>query len=189
MDDYRRIEMIQLMKLSWWALLLRGISALLFGLLALVWPGITLEVLILFFGAYALVDGVLTGAAALANRKHDSTWWLFLLAGLIGIAAGVLTFLLPAVTELVLVYLIAARALIVGLIEIVYAFALRREIQNEWFYILNGVLSLVFGVLLFIAPGEGALALVTLIGVFALIGGGLLLVVSIRMRKLLKQLT
>jgi uncharacterized membrane protein HdeD (DUF308 family) len=180
--------MNKLLKLSWWALLLRGISAILFGVLTMLWPSLTLEVLILFFGAYALVDGIFSGAAAIAHRKHDSTWWLFLLAGLAGVVLGVLTFLLPGLTALVLVYLIAARALIVGVIEIVYAIALRREITGEWFYILNGVISILFGIVLFVLPGAGALALVTVIGVFAIVIGVLLLVVAFRLRKLAQQL-
>ena len=175
--------MNKLIKLSWWSLLLRGILAILFGVLAIFWPGLTLEVLILFFGAYALVDGVFSGAAAIAHRKHDSTWWLFLLAGLAGAVLGVLTFLLPGLTALVLVYLIASRALIVGLIEIVYAFALRREIRDEWFYILNGVFSILFGIVLFVLPGVGALALVSVIGAFAILIGVLLLLVAFRLRK------
>jgi uncharacterized membrane protein HdeD (DUF308 family) len=181
--------MNKLIKFSWWALLLRGISAILFSALAISWPGLTLEVLILFFGAYALVDGLISAAAALTHRKHDSTWWLFLLAGLSGAVLGVLTFMLPGLTTLVLVYLIAARVLIVGVIEIVYAVSLRREITGELFYVLNGLLSILFGVMLFIIPEAGALALVTVIGAFAIVIGVLLLVVAFRLRKLVGQLS
>jgi uncharacterized membrane protein HdeD (DUF308 family) len=181
--------MNKLLKLSWWALLIRGVSAIFFGGLAMIWPGLTLDVLILFFGAYALVDGIFTGAAAIAHRKHDSTWWLFLFAGLAGAVLGGLTFLLPGLTALVLVYLIAARALIVGVIEIYYAIALRREISNDWFYAFNGILSILLGIVLFAAPLVGAMALVTVIGIFAIVIGLLLVIVAFRFRKLARQLS
>lgn len=175
--------MKKLVQRTWWSLAGRGVLAILFGLLALLWTGVTLEVLVLLFGAYALLDGVSTGAGALANRHVDRYWWLFLLAGLVGVLVGVLTFLLPGVTAIVLVYLIAARFLIVGGLEIAAAIALRREVSGEWFMALNGILAVALAVLLFVAPGDGALALVRVIGVFALLIGLLLLILGFTVRR------
>lgn len=175
--------MINFLKHSWWALALRGLLAILFGVLAILWPGITLEVLIVFFGAYSLVDGFFSAASALAHRKHDKTWWLFLLSGLAGVIVGVLTFALPGLTAFVLVLLIAARALIVGLFEITAGVALRKTIRNEWFLILNAILSILFGVFLFLLPGIGALALVWMIGMTAIFIGVLLIAIAFRVRR------
>jgi uncharacterized membrane protein HdeD (DUF308 family) len=175
--------MASLLKNTWWMLLLRGALAILFGLMALVWTGVTLEALILLFGAYALIDGISTGATAVSNRHIDKLWWLFLLAGVVGALVGVLTFVLPTVTAVVLVYLIAARFLVVGGLEIAAAIALRREISGEWFLILNGILAVLLAIVLFMAPGAGALALVQLIGVFALLIGILLLVLAFTARR------
>ena len=174
--------MIEFLKFSWWSLILRGLLAILFGVLAIIWPGITLEVLILFFGAYSLVDGFFSAASALANRKHDKTWWLFFFSGLAGIIVGVLTFFLPGITAFVLVILIAARALLVGIFEIIAAIRLRATIKNEWFLILNALLSILFGVVLFLLPGLGALALVWMIGITAVVIGILLLAIGFRVR-------
>jgi uncharacterized membrane protein HdeD (DUF308 family) len=174
--------MINFLQRSWWALVLRGLLAILFGVMAISWPSITLEILILFFGAYSLVDGFFSSAGALAHRKHDKTWWLFFLSGLAGIVIGALVFLLPGLTALVLVYLIAARALLVGILEITAAIYLRREVNNEWFMILNGLISILFAVVLFLMPGAGALALVLMIGIVAIIIGILLLTLGFRLR-------
>lgn len=174
--------MINFLQRSWWALALRGLFAILFGVLAIIWPGITLEVLILFFGAYSLIDGFFSAAGALAHRKHDKTWWLFFLSGLAGIIVGILTFFLPGLTAFVLVILIAARALVVGIFEIAAAISLRKTISNEWFLILNALLSILFGAVLLLLPGVGALALVWMIGITAIVIGILLLAIAFRVR-------
>lgn len=174
--------MIEYFKYSWWSLVLRGLLAILFGILALIWPGITLEVLILFFGGFALADGFFSAAGALANRKHDKTWWLFFFSGIAGIIVGILTFFLPELTAFVLVILIAARALLVGLFEITAAIRLRKTIKDEWILILDGLLSLLFAVVLFLLPGLGALALVWMIGITAIILGVLLFAIGVRVR-------
>ncbi len=174
--------MVKLLARAWWAMALRGLAAILFGILTLIWPGITLEVLILFFGAYALLDGVLSAVSATINRKHDRTWWWFLLSGLAGVVFGVLTFVFPGLTAIILVYFIAARALVVGVVEIAAAVVLRREVSNEWLLILKGIFALLFGLILLIAPGAGALAMVLMIGIYAIIAGVLLLLVAFRLR-------
>ena len=166
----------------WWAFLLRGLAAVLFGVLAIAWPGLTLTVLVLFWGAYALVDGVLALVAAM-RTQHDQRWGL-VLEGVAGIGAGLVTFFYPDLTALVLVYIIAAWAVITGVLELFVAIRLRRVIQNELWLILGGVASLVFGFVLFAAPGAGALALVWLIGTYAIIFGVLLIALAFRLHGL-----
>jgi uncharacterized membrane protein HdeD (DUF308 family) len=166
----------------WWAFLLRGLAAVLFGVLAIAWPGLTLTVLVLFWGAYALVDGVLALVAAV-RTQHDHRWGL-VLEGVAGIGAGLVTFFYPDLTALVLVYIIAAWAVITGVLELVVAIRLRRVIQNELWLILGGVASLVFGFVLFAAPGAGALALVWLIAAYAIIFGVLLIALAFRLHGL-----
>ena len=169
----------------WWAFLLRGLAAVLFGALAIAWPGLTLTVLVLFWGAYALVDGVLALVAAM-RTQHDHRWGL-VLEGVAGIGAGLVTFFYPDLTALVLVYIIAAWAVITGVLELFVAIRLRRLIQNELWLILGGVASLVFGFVLFAAPGAGALALVWLIAAYAIIFGVLLIALAFRLHGLGQQ--
>ena len=163
--------MLRTLAQNWWALVLRGVCAVLFGLVAFAWPGITLAVLILFYGAYALVEGVLAVAWAVVGRQGGSFPWGVLLAGLAGVAVGIWTFMYPGLTALALVYLIAAWAAVRGIFEIIAAFHLRKEIDNEWLLALSGLLSLGLGVLLFAAPGAGALAVLWWIGAFAIVFG------------------
>src|SRR4051794_25423120 len=139
----------------WWVFGLRGLAAVLFGILAFAWPGVTLAVLVLFWGAFALVDGVL--ALISAFRTNNDHRWALLAEGILGIIAGVVTFLWPGLTALVLVYIIAAWALVTGVLEIVAAVRLRRVIEDEWWMILSGVASVIFGLVIAIAPGAGAL--------------------------------
>jgi uncharacterized membrane protein HdeD (DUF308 family) len=167
---------------NWWAILLRGVCAVLFGLGAFAWPGVTLAVLVLLYGAYALVDGVLAVAWALIGRHSGAFPWGVLLAGLGGVAIGVLTFLWPGLTALALLYLIAAWAIVRGVFEIIAAFHLRREIENEWLLGLSGLLSVVLGAVLVVAPGAGALALLWWIGAFAIAFGVLSIILGVRLK-------
>jgi uncharacterized membrane protein HdeD (DUF308 family) len=175
------IEMLLVVESSrhWWTFLLRGLAAVLFGVLAFAWPSLTLTVLVLFWGAYALVDGVLALVAAF-RTQHDHRWGL-LLEGIVGIGAGVVTFVYPDLTALVLVYIIGAWALITGVLELVAAVRLRRIIENEFWLVLGGIASVLFGVVLFIAPGAGALALVWLIAAYAIVFGVLMIGLSLRL--------
>lgn len=167
---------------NWWLLAVRGVLAILFGVAAFLWPGLTLTVLVLMFGAYALVDGIFAIAAGFAARGEQERWWMMLLTGLAGVAVGVLTFLWPNVTALVLLYFIAAWAIVTGIFEVAAAIRLRKEIEGEWFLGLAGIMSVIFGVLLVLLPSAGALALVWLIGIYAVIFGILMLVLSFRLR-------
>jgi uncharacterized membrane protein HdeD (DUF308 family) len=164
---------------NWWALALRGLAAVLFGLLTFLVPGITLVTLVLLFGAYALVDGVLNLAAFFRVASHH---WALLIEGVIGIIAGVLTFAWPAITALVLLYVIAFWAIFTGIFEIIAGIRLRRVIINEWILIVIGVLSLLFGLLILFAPGVGALAIILWIGAYALVFGIFLLALALRLR-------
>jgi uncharacterized membrane protein HdeD (DUF308 family) len=172
---------------SWWALLLRGIVAIAFGVLAFVWPGITLTVLVLLWGAYALVDGAFSVAAGVRAHGENKRWWVLLLEGILGVAAGIVAFVIPGITALVLLLLIAAWAIVTGVFEIVAAIQMRKYIKGEWLLILAGIASVVFGVLLFINPAAGALAVVWLIGAYAIVFGILLIALSLRLHGMVRS--
>lgn len=167
---------------GWWAIVLRGAAAIVFGGLALALPGATLAALIFLFGAYALVDGLFNVVAALSGRTHARSWSALLVAGLTSIAAGVVTFLMPGVTALALLYVIAAWAVVRGILEIAAAVRLRQVIADEWWLGLAGALSIVFGILVMVAPGAGALALVLWIGAYAVLLGVFLVALGLRLR-------
>jgi uncharacterized membrane protein HdeD (DUF308 family) len=164
----------------WWVIALRGLAAVLFGVLAFVWPGMTLAVLVLLFGAYALVDGIL--AIVVAARGGADHRLVMGLEGVVGVLAGLAAFVLPGLTALVLLYIIAFWAILTGVLEVVAAVRLRRTITNEWGLIIGGVLSVLFGIVLIVAPGAGALAVVLLIGAYAVLFGVTLLMLSWRLR-------
>ena len=180
--------MIVVMSRTWWVWALRGVVAVLFGLAAFVWPEITLTALVLLYGAYALVDGLSSVAAALAGRAAFRRWWVLLLQGLSGMAIAVLAFVWPEITALALVVLIAARAIVVGLLEILLAIWLREEVRMEWLLVLGGIASLVFGLALVAAPGAGALALLWLIAAFAVLIGVLSIIWALRLRSVAKSI-
>jgi uncharacterized membrane protein HdeD (DUF308 family) len=167
---------------AWWLLALRGVAAILFGVWALAWPGVTLLALVILWGAYALADGILALIAAFRVRKRNRPLWAMLLIGVLGVAAGIVTFLLPGLTAIALLMLIAAWAVAMGILQIVTAVRLRRELQREWLLALSGVLSVLFGVLVVLSPGAGALALLWVIAAYAIAFGVMLLVVALRLR-------
>lgn len=175
--------MVETLARNWWLVGLRGVAGLLFGLLTLLNPAITLAVLLLFFGAYALADGVFTTIAAIARRRNVPRWGWLVVSGILGILIGVLTFLMPGVTALALLYIIASWAIIRGIAEIVAAIQLRKMITGEWLLILAGVLSVLFGFLLIIFPGAGALTVVLWIGAFAAVFGILMIGLAFRLRR------
>lgn len=167
---------------NWWLLLLRGIAGILFGILAFAWPGITLLSLVILYGFYALLDGLFAILAAIKGGGVESRWWLILI-GVLGVAAGLITFFWTGITALVLTMFIGAWALIHGIFEIVGAIKIRKEIDNEWWLILSGALSVLFGLVLLVMPGAGALALVWLIGAYAIVFGGMLVGFAFRLKK------
>jgi uncharacterized membrane protein HdeD (DUF308 family) len=174
---------------TWWMLAARGVAAVIFGLLALIWPQITLLAPVLVFGAYALVDGVFSLVAAARGRElaGGSRGWL-ILEGLLGIAAGIVAIVWPDITALALLWVIAAWAVVTGVLEIVAAIRLRRVLDNEWLLIVAGALSVVFGLILIIWPGSGAIGLVWLIGIYAIAFGIVLLGLALRLRGLGRRL-
>jgi uncharacterized membrane protein HdeD (DUF308 family) len=174
--------MIDILARNWGWVALRGAAALLFGLLALFNPGITLAALVLLFGAYALIDGAFTVFSAIAHRRDEPHWVSLLVGGVAGIVAGVLTFLWPGITATVLLFLIAAWALVIGVLQIATAIRLRKAITGEWLLGLSGALSVLLGLLLFAFPASGALAVVLWIGAFALVNGVLLIALGFRLR-------
>jgi uncharacterized membrane protein HdeD (DUF308 family) len=175
---------------NWWALALRGLFDVLFGIAAFVWPGITLVALVLLYGAFAMVDGIFALTAVLVGRTPGGRpWWSLLLEGVFGLAVGILTFAWPGITALALLYLIAAWALVTGILEITAAIQLRKEIQGEWLLALAGILSVLFAGILVVNPGAGALAVVWIIGAYAIAFGVLLLMLGFRLRSWLRQLS
>jgi uncharacterized membrane protein HdeD (DUF308 family) len=153
----------------WWALALRGLAAVVFGILAIALPGMTLALLVVLFGAFALVEGVLAIISAL--RSGGDHHWYMVLEGVIGILAGIAAFTWPGLTTLILLFIIAVWAVLTGIVEVVAAVRLRKVIKNEWAWIAGGVVSVVFGLFMLISPGAGALAFVWLIGAYAIIFG------------------
>jgi len=176
--------MLESLSRYWWLVALRGFVALIFGVLALIWPDITLGALVILFGAYVLVDGISALISSISERQVNDRWWVLLLEGLAGIVAGILTFVWPGVTAVLLLYFIAAWALVTGVLEVVAAIRLRKEIEGEWVLGLGGVASVIFGLLLFLNPGPGAVAVVWLIGAYAIVFGGLLLYLGFKLRGL-----
>jgi uncharacterized membrane protein HdeD (DUF308 family) len=169
---------------NWWLLLLRGIAAIIFGILAFMWPLLTLLTLTFLWGAYALVDGVFALWEAIAGRggHMGARFWLAIV-GIAGIIAGLLAFAWPGITAFVLLMFIAAWAIVTGLFEIWGAIQLRKEIEGEWLLILSGLLSVAFGVILLARPGVGALAVVWLIGWYAILAGAVYIALAFRLKK------
>jgi len=166
----------------WWVIALRGVVAIIFGILAFLWPGLVFRTLLTLFGAFALVDGVLSVVAGLSNVRTDERWWAEVIEGVLGIAFGLLVFFWPGLTEVALLWVIAAWAIVTGVTEIVGAIQLRRVIANEWLLILGGIASILFGILLIAFPGAGILGLTWMIGSYAILFGVLFLFLAFRLR-------
>lgn len=174
--------MRELLAEFWWVLVLRGVCAIAFGVFAFLWPGVTIEVLIAFFGAYMLVDGVFTVIAAIRGRRHRAHWVVLLLEGLLGIGIGIITWIAPFAAGLALLLYIAAWAITTGVLEVVAAIRLRREIVGELWLGLAGVLSIGFGVLLLAFPLAGALAVLWVLSSYAVAFGIVLVLLGFRVR-------
>lgn len=175
--------MMEVLARNWALVVLRGAAAVLFGLVTLLAPAISLAVLVFFFGAYALADGIFTAIAAVANRRNAPRWGALLVSGLLGIVVGLVTFIWPGVTALALAYIIAFWAIVLGIGEIAAAVRLQRAGKGEWVLLLAGVLSIAFGLLLALSPAVGALALVFWIGWFALVIGFVRIVTGLRLHR------
>jgi uncharacterized membrane protein HdeD (DUF308 family) len=167
---------------NWWLILLRGICAVIFGILTFIWPGLTLLTLVLFYGAFSLLDGAFSITAALKGGAPVPRWWLAII-GVLGIAVGIITLMWPQITGIVLLMFIAGWAIASGVLQIFGAISLRKEIEGEWLLIASGILSVIFGVFLIMFPGAGALSLALVIGAFAVAYGILIIGFSLRLKK------
>ena len=161
----------------WWVVLLRGLAAIAFGVMAFAWPGLTIALLVLIWGAYALVDGVFSLIAGI-RAKYGT----LIVLGLLGIAAGIVTFAWPGVTAVTLLWIIAFWAIFSGVMQIAAAIRLRREIQGEWILILSGICTVALGALLFLYPGAGAVSVAWLIASFAIAWGVLLMILAFKLK-------
>jgi len=168
----------------WWSFIIRGIVAVAFGVLAFISPVWGIAVLVALFGVWALIDGVTGVLAGFRSRGNDRSWWLSILEGIIGIVAGVLALLFPVFAAGALVLIIAAWAIVTGVFEIVAAIRLREQIRGEFWLGLAGVASILYGVVIYLFPGAGALSIVWLIGGFAIAFGAFLLVLGWRLRRI-----
>jgi len=173
---------------KWWALVIRGIAAVLFGLMAFVVPGITLGALVLLFAAYALVDGIFAIAAAINRTDRSGHWGSMLLRGIVGILAGITAIGWPGITALALLYVIAAWAIVTGILEISAAIRLRKRIKHEWLEIVSGVVSVLFGLAVMAFPGAGILAVLWLVGSYAMAFGVLMIAFGFELRSLGRRL-
>jgi uncharacterized membrane protein HdeD (DUF308 family) len=185
--DFVEKQLAAILFRNWWVLLLRGLVAIAFGVLVWFQPAMSLAALVLLFGAYSMADGILSVWTAIAERKEREHWGLLLLGGLLGIGVGILTFLVPGITALALVFYIAVWAIATGVLEIVAAIRLRKEIEGEWLLILSGLVSVVFGVILMAQPGVGALAVLWLIATYAIVFGVLLVILAFKARSFLSE--
>ena len=179
--DPRIAAMSAILAQNWWAIAIRGVCGIVFGLIALFLPGATILTLVLFFSAYMLVDGIFGVVAAVRAASHHQRWGLLVIEGVLNIAVGVIAFIWPGLTAVTFVLLIAAWAIVTGVLEIVAAVRLHPE-YGRWWLILSGVASVIFGVLLVVAPLAGVIVVTWWIGAFALIFGIMLLVLAFRLR-------
>ena len=177
------IRVLDQLSKNWGWIALRGAAAVIFGVLAFAWPGVTLVVLTLLFGAYALTDGVCALVAAYRRREGRKPVWPLVLIGVLGVSAGIMTFVWPEMSALALLMFIAVWAVFVGVFQIAAAIRLRKEIDNEWMLGLSGALSLLFGLLMIVSPGAGAVAVAWMIGIYAIIFGVLLIALGFRLKK------
>ena len=167
---------------NWWLVLIRGILAVVFGILAFLWPGATILAIGILFGAYALVDGIFAILMTFRAAGSHERWWPFLLEGIVGIAIAAITWYDVGITLLALYLTIAAWAFLTGIFEIVAAVQLRKQISNEIWLIIGGIASILFGILMIWRPLAGALAVIWIIAAYAVIFGFILIAFSLRLR-------
>ena len=174
--------MLNALARNWWAVLIRGIAAIIFGILAFAWPGATGAALVILFGAFAFVDGIFALISAIRAAEAHERWGAFAIEGIIGLVIAAITFFRPGLTAFALYLTIAAWAVLTGIFEIVAAIRLRKEIKGEWLLALGGIASIVFGVLMIVYPMAGILTVIWLIGAYAVVFGVVLVGLSLRLR-------
>ena len=167
---------------SWCSTLVHGLLSAILGILILSYPGLTVGLLIIFFAAYAFVSGLFNSIAAIANRKNNEDWSIHLIEGLVGIGVGILVWTWPGISALLLLYVIAAWAVITGILQVLTAIKLRKHIKHEFLLGICGIISLIFGIYVFRFPGAGALALAWVIGIYTLAIGILLVILSFQIK-------
>ncbi|MFD3809790.1 HdeD family acid-resistance protein [Rhodococcus sp. NPDC058639] len=178
-----------LFKQIWWVVLIRGILAVLFGIVALVWPDITVWALVIVFAIYAIVDGVVLGAQAVRDRASLAGWGWWLAMGVVSVVAGIVALVWPGITALALLYVIAFYAILYGITGIVGGLRFRKVPDSGWIWsVIAGVLAVVFGLILLIFPGEGILSLIFLVGIYAILFGALLIVMAFQVRNSAKRI-
>lgn len=176
------VSMAKILAMNWWALALRGVAGVVAGVMAWALPELTLFGLTALFGAYALIDGILSLVAAFRAARHREHWWPLLLEGIAGVGVGAATVARPDITLFALLYAVGAWAVITGGLEIFAGFHLRRSLADEWLLVMTGVASVGFGVLLFLAPAPGSVVLASWIGVYLVVFGILMLALALRLR-------
>lgn len=182
------LDLAAVLARNWWVLLLRGLLAILFGFVSFAAPGLSVAALVLLFGGFCLADGLMAAWTALSNNRQKENGWLLLIGGLLGIGVGLLTIFQPALTGLALLFYIAVWAIATGVVQVLTAIRLRQEIENEWMLVLAGLCSVAFGALLMARPGAGALAVLWLIGSYAIVFGVLLVVLALRVRSVARRI-
>jgi uncharacterized membrane protein HdeD (DUF308 family) len=182
--DAAEKRVADIMHQRWTFILLRGIAAIAFGVFTWLRPGISLKALVLLFGAYAFLDGILATTTAIGGRHNEKPRWLLLFTGIVGIVVGVMTFVTPGVTAVALLFYIAIWAIAHGVLEIAVAIRIRKEVDGEWRLILAGLASVAFGLLLMARPGTGALTALWLIGSYAVAFGILMVMLALKVKNL-----
>ena len=168
----------------WWVFLVRGLVAIAFALVAFFYPVATLYTFILFYAVFSIVDGLFALVSAVRGQEGMGARWWLALVGVLGVVAGIAAYLWPGLTALALLTLIGIWALVYGVVEIIGAIRLRKEIDNEWLLLSHGILAALFGLVFLVRPGAGALALIWLIASFALASGVVLIILSLRLKGL-----
>src|SRR5262245_45737376 len=176
--------MFNLITQNWWAIALRGLVAMMFGIAAFAWPGITLWMLVALFGAYALINGIFAVIEAFGRDVSRERGWARPFDGVVGILISIVTLTWPGMTAMGLLYLIAFWAIVTGVFEIITAIRLRHEIRGEWIMALIAILSMAFGFLLVAFPAQGALSVILIIGAFAFALGALMIALAFKLRSL-----
>lgn len=181
--------MADILTRNWWLVVLRGVLAILFGIAAFIWPSLTLAALVILFGAYAFVDGIFAIGSGISGALSGSSRWWLVLGGIAGVIVGLITFFYPGITAVTLLYFIGAWAIVTGVFQVIGAIELRQVIKDEWLLIFSGVLSVIFGVLVFVYPQATALSIIWLIAAYAVIFGIATVALGFRVKSLGTMLT
>jgi uncharacterized membrane protein HdeD (DUF308 family) len=174
---------VNILSQSWWIILWRGIAALIFGLITWFNPVITLYVMLIFFSGYAFVDGTLGIVMSFKGRRYHKDWWLLFIWASANFLTGILTFFIPIVTVVVLTDLLAIWAIVSGVLQMTTAIGLRKSIQGEGWMALGGILSIILGIVLFINPVQGGIAITWLMGIYAILFGIISIILAFRVRR------